>query len=57
MDLLPSKSQNNPLLDQGFASPAAGKSHPGHRYTWGDPLGNVKVSATEGAQFAKYITL
>ena len=57
VDLLPSTSQNNPLLDQGFASPAARKSHPGHWYTWGDPLGNVKVNATEGAQFAKYITL
>ena len=42
VDMLPSTSQNNPLLDQGFASPAAGRSHPGHWYTWGDPPGNLK---------------
>ena len=57
VDLLPSTFQNNLLLDQGFVAPATGKSHPGHWHTWGDPLGNVKANAAEGAQFAKYTTL
>lgn len=57
VDWLSSIFQNKLLLDQDFASPATGKSHPGHPHTWGYPLGNVNAKPAEGVQFAKYTSL
>lgn len=57
VDLLSSTSLNNPLLDQGFAYQQLGKAIQGTDTPGGTFQGNVKFNATEGAQFAKYITL